>query len=422
MLALSILISKDVLDQYGSKSTSFKQFEEKLTDKESATLVLGLWPLKNMNYTTTIPYQSYKQWKMGKDFTLSFGVVNYKTAQEKIELQEDIHHLEISHSSIGKVQFNKLVANFGDFYKITANIIRVKAPFWLYLNVNFADHIAEKDIPNVDIFLSTEMNAYGVTMYNWLDGKRITLNKVKGFKWMEIQPTKVINLKSKSKCSETGFYNCFYSNLSHQNYDSCSKKCLSISTFDNAMPICETVEEFQCSHNITVRLKENSKCLPACTQIHYGIEYEYQEDSEMTNASRNVTFAYRISKLKLMVEEEYLVHDFVNMLGSIGGTFGLFVGFSFLTGISHLLQYIQVLIVRLTSKNLNKIVDGKRPKHIKAMPQGGQDQKSKIFHRSDISDLILRIEKIEGKLLAWEFVTKTVTNMCKEEAKKETIK
>ena len=41
------------------------------------------------------------------------------------------------------------------------------------------------------------------------------------------------------------------------------------------------------------------------------------------------------------------------------------------------------------------------------MPKGGQEQ------NSDFDDLIIRIQKIEAKLFALDFVTKTVTDTCK---------
>ena len=78
LLIISAFISKDVLEQYLSKSTSFKQFERQITQNETVTLVLGFWPLKRMNYPSYVPFQSYEQWKLGQHFKLTFGVTNYK--------------------------------------------------------------------------------------------------------------------------------------------------------------------------------------------------------------------------------------------------------------------------------------------------------------------------------------------------------
>ena len=359
LLAISITISKDVLEQYASKAASFKQREEEVTEKEGITLVVGLWPLKKMDYAASIPYQSYDQWKLNQDFRLKFGVMNYKTAQDSIELKENTNELNIVHSGIGKVRFEKLIGHYGNYYMINANTINVKSPFWTFVNVQIEGNVENDDVPFVDIYVSSSKNVFGISMFNWLDGKRLTLTRNQGVYWVEIQPKKIIKMKSESKCGDISFYECFQDELAKQNYDNCPRKCFSISTFANLTPICETEEEFQCSHEITLRLKESTKCLPVCTQIDYDIEYEYQENLNKPNAKRNVTFGYRLSNTKMKVEEEYFLHDFVGMLGSIGGTLGLFLGFSFLGGLFFLLQHLQELIEIFKSKSLNKFGSGK---------------------------------------------------------------
>ena len=347
LLLVSIILSKDVLEQYASKAASFKQREEEITEKESVTLVVGLWPLKKMDYIRSMQYQSYEQWKLDKDFRLRFGVMNYKTTQESVELKVNSVGLNITHSEIGKVQFNKVIGHYGNYYMIDANMVKVKSPYWTFVNVQIDKRIADEDVPFIDIYLSSRENALGISMFNWLDGKRLTLTRNQGVYWVEIQPKRIINMKSEAKCGDIAFYQCFQSDLENQNYDICPRKCFSISTFANLTPICETEKEFRCSHGITLKCKENTKCLPMCTQIDYGIEYEYQEDLDKPNAKRNITFGYRLSNPKMKVEEEYYLHDFVGMLGSIGGTLGLFIGFSFLGGIFSLIHHIQAFIERL---------------------------------------------------------------------------
>ena len=348
LLVISALISKDVLDQYASKSTSFKQFERAITQNETATLVLGFWPLKRMDYPTSVPFQLYEQWKIGQDFKLSFGVVKYRTIQESINFISENEDGNISHSSVGIVKLRKLIGTWGNFYKISANINNIKAPYRAFLNINLDTDIASDDIPMVDVFLSSEENSFGISMGDWLDGKRLILTKLQGFRQIEVQPKKVI--KNNAQCSHYGFYNCFHSELSNHKYEKCPKKCFSISTYLNATPICETLNEFQCSHEKTQELKDGSKCLPACHQTHFTLEYDYQEDQDEPNANRNVTLAYRIANSKIKVEEEYLVQDFVGMLGSIGGTLGLFIGFSFLGGSSYFLEHLQIFMQGFIAK------------------------------------------------------------------------
>ena len=52
----------------------------------------------------------------------------------------------------------------------------------------------------------------------------------------------------------------------------------------------------------------------------------------------------------MVVEHEYLIHDFTSMLGSIGGTLGMFIGFSFLGTLSSLLSWFQRLMEHIFSK------------------------------------------------------------------------
>ena len=73
----SVFVSKTVLEHYAAKATSFKQYEEYINEKESATVVIAFWPLKKTNYAKSVPYQSYEQWKFGKDFSITFGITNY---------------------------------------------------------------------------------------------------------------------------------------------------------------------------------------------------------------------------------------------------------------------------------------------------------------------------------------------------------
>ena len=255
LLLMSIVISKDVLDQYASKATSFKQYEKEVSEQESVTLVVGFWPLKKMDYPSSVPYQSYKQWEMGKDFTLSFGVTNYKVAQENIILENVEKNFSIFHSSIGRVIPSILTTKYGNYFKISANIVHVKSPFWAFVQITFNESIADEDIPFNDVFLSSEENSFGATMINWPDGKRLRYNKVQGFYWIEVQPTRVIKMKSQSKCSPLKYFSCMHDKLTNEDYKNCPRKCFSISTNANATPVCKTAEEFQCSHEITKRLK-----------------------------------------------------------------------------------------------------------------------------------------------------------------------
>ena len=49
-------------------------------------------------------------------------------------------------------------------------------------------------------------------------------------------------------------------------------------------------------------------------------------------------FELRIDESKVKVSEEYKVYDFNGILGSVGGSLGLFIGFSFLDMMIYLIS------------------------------------------------------------------------------------
>ena len=345
LTVVSVLISKEVFEQYASKDTAFKKSQEPISEDESITLVVALWPLKNMNYPSNVPNQAKEQWELGKDFTLSFGVTEYRTAKERITLKEGDGNLKINHSQIGQVSFQKILGKWGYGYKISANLIHVKKPFDPFVNVEFSKDILDKDVPKVDLYLSSEPNSYGFSLFSYQDGQQLLLSNVKGFLLVETKQKKIVKLKSSLTCQKESYYECFHSKLILEDYSSCPRKCFAISTPMNATPICETTEEFQCAYEVAMKVandNSSTKCLPACTEMDLSITNSYQEDLEKPNAGRNVTLRCVMSDDTMTVEKEYLINDFVKMLGSIGGTLGMCIGFSFLGMATMILQNLEI--------------------------------------------------------------------------------
>ena len=64
---------------------------------------------------------------------------------------------------------------------------------------------------------------------------------------------------------------------------------------------------------------------------------------------------YRIPLKDMTIQKEYLIHDFIGMLGSIGGT--LDISFSFLGVILSLMEYLQKLMDYLSfKKNRDNVI------------------------------------------------------------------
>ena len=61
---------------------------------------------------------------------------------------------------------------------------------------------------------------------------------------------------------------------------------------------------------------------------------------------RHVWFEYFFIENDIDVFEEYLIYDVDGMVGSIGGTLGLFIGFSFLASIKEVINLSKALLYR----------------------------------------------------------------------------
>ena len=85
---------------------------------------------------------------------------------------------------------------------------------------------------------------------------------------------------------------------------------------------CASLHCFMFLYNLSSAI--NGQCKPNCKITQYSGKQTYQEKSD--------TIAIRYSYLApalTIVHKEYLIYDAIGLIGSIGGTLGIFIGFSF---------------------------------------------------------------------------------------------
>ena len=126
-----------------------------------------------------------------------------------------------------EVTFEKLVTTyFGNCYKISTYeypIIRGKVR---QLYFHFNDSISHESLPSLKIFITSEQNSYGIVLKTWLDEKvmkvDIPRNKYKIIHFHS--PEQYEYLRSKSKCSDESFYEC-YGNVLSEKIKECPSIC-----------------------------------------------------------------------------------------------------------------------------------------------------------------------------------------------------
>ena len=78
------------------------------------------------------------------------------------------------------------------------------------------------------------------------------------------------------------------------------------------------------------------KCPKPCSILEYSgkLDYWAPKYDHYQQYNDTITIHLRFQSPEVItIYEEYLIYDFNGMLGSIGGTLGLFVGFSFSSAI-----------------------------------------------------------------------------------------
>ena len=129
-----------------------------------------------------------------------------------------------------------------------------------------------------------------------------------------------------------------------ENYWICNKR------LESPLPLCYDGEETQCfltAENIKnketrngVVAKVNGILIKPCTKV----QYKTVEDS-YTHTEDQVELVFYFTKpAMLTVHEEYLIYDLVAFISSVGGTFGLCIGFSFLDVGKWLIYFLEVLL------------------------------------------------------------------------------
>ena len=127
-------------------------------------------------------------------------------------------------------------------------------------------------------------------------------------------------------------------------------------------PVCENGEARGGFYEEVRKISKEIQIKP-CTKLQYlGTSHEVPMPSQRDVAM----FWYKfINPPIVVVREKYVILDFVAMVGSIGGTLGLCIGFSFYDFIKNLATHLASCILTVTGHktemNENKMVNKSRP-------------------------------------------------------------
>ena len=346
----SISFTWEVKEKFYSGTTGIEKYDEEIKS----------YPTMTMCFKEGI-------WKYGRDFNMTYAtMISVKKAEDRAILRIGGNNLG---TSDGKLYMKEIYTEWeGYCYSITAlrqeinsNYITIK--IWPPQN----DTDVHRVLDDIAIYFTSEENSYGITKRNWMDGKvyPLSLSGKNGWNgWWKVVELGVEKHTKINDCNEYSFYECIGTKISKSDFSKCSVACMPI-TFPNvSYPLCKNYEfwfddhdgddcaECNCNWNtineIIKNIEINNECPRSCSTIQYPIFYEM----DYKNDEYNAVIQYKLS-MPLVVQgfKEYPIFDVIGMIGTVGGTLGLFIGFSFNNVLTIIMEYFQFIIIKIYSRN-----------------------------------------------------------------------
>ena len=134
------------------------------------------------------------------------------------------------------------------------------------------------------------------------------------------------------------------------------------------------------------------RCVKSCKHLQFkGKVVVDIPRREGKNDSALVSFEI-VPPEQITVHEEYIVYDTLGIIGSVGGTLGLFIGFSFSGLVSSIMEICLNVFISKRKNEVNPSNDV-----IKVQPiQLSETNQVFTVEQSKLHDILLRIESLEN--------------------------
>ena len=109
---------------------------------------------------------------------------------------------------------------------------------------------------------------------------------------------------------------------------------------------CKDLKEYVCMRRKLSRVFGliNEHCPKHCSRTEYTGKRTFLVDHPDTETKRDYLWNYKFASKKYEVHQEYLLYDMTGVVGTVGGTLGLFIGFSFWTLLGLIFSWMKYLI------------------------------------------------------------------------------
>ena len=339
-----------VLQQFQSKDSSYKEYE--IPIQEGPTITFCFYPCEkrfinqstqgyeNSKHPSTYQMKYYIPFELGIDFNLTYFI---KGNGEKIladggnKLYNDTIFVSLS---------KYITYHYCICYAITSNYFPNGKRSEIH--VSFNKSILSNELPTIKTYISSASNSYGITYDKYFDGNIFQEDFRAGVQsGVQLKTQKRINTNSKSQCTKESFYECLENRLLKYGIGKCKTLCSPISLPKGKIPVCMTLEDKKCSKEIFITIFQNitrNECPRPCESIGFSVKNNWIVNLEKSHKFRFV-YEFLINE-QLQVYEEYLIYDIISLVGSVGGTLGIFVGFSLKELFSNICNILQNYIMK----------------------------------------------------------------------------
>ena len=319
---------REVIQNYFSKATSFKMYDEKMEELPAITFC---------------PLQEGTSFEYGKDFEIKYSFDDIPLMERNNKLHHENFDETVAVQSLSTYPFENCFVvssskNYTEFMNNGENSgLQIFNLTWLNRNVS----------PEVKIIASSKSNVYGAAILSWLEGDVMIINANENHYKIGLTLTtkKQVHLKDTTDRNDETVYECLESAILKLDLSLCPSKCLFFSLPNQKFSQCKKRPEKECSKKfidpLVNKLLTNGTCKKSSMtfDIHGTIDVEKENKSQL---SHEKLFYFTIAAPGLMkVSEEYLIYDFIGVVASIGGTLGLFIGFSFSNVTSYIVKVMK---------------------------------------------------------------------------------
>ena len=334
---VAIELTWEVFLKFKSADSSFKRSE--IPIKVIPTLTVCFLPINDSHiYGTHFNISKYLTWT---DF------------QDKVENSV----LNVGENAQLYTTLTKVMTVYsGTCLKITSSPDNFRKEAREVLLLTYSEDVPLENIPTIQIYFTSERNAFGVTRTAWYDGDVLPFDILSTHSFTEygLKEEKYIYLSKKLKCRSEPFYNCYGRALANADFSNCPKKCLPHSVplefmRNSSVGLCNPqFDDIKCPKRVSFNVKNDlvasDRCSErACINEQYTGRVTWLESSEENLRKRIISYYY-LPPSSVTVFEEYLIYDFIGMLGSVGGTLGMCIGFSLAGVVTFILTHLQSVL------------------------------------------------------------------------------